>query len=375
MVKVEKETIRIRGYIYISTGKAQYHIMQKRILLFIVFGVVCLLLTASACSTKQAVTPAVMATPVPTSKTTPTPVPVSVLLADALKYYEAGDYEEAILTYTAVIEIEPKNLDAHLGLGKTYRKTGDTAKATAALQTALDMEQGNMDAMFELGCAYLDGGQYDEALALAEPQWNEGQGEAQAGLLLLLCMAAQGESEEIQRIVADGKVRQHLQGLPSAYIGSYNETGERDGKGVAWYPCCFIYVGDYVNGAREGQGIWYSILSPQYYIGEWKNDAPNGYGELHQGSWCAGAANMDGQSLVPSGHIRKGNYVNGLEDGERIEVSSGCGQTSEYTYMVSEGNIHVLGTSELSGYGIISPDGLSHSEAYKKWGVIPWGEF
>ena len=47
---------------------------------------------------------------------------VEELLADALKYYNAGNYEEAILLYETVIEIEPRNFDATIGLGRSFRR-------------------------------------------------------------------------------------------------------------------------------------------------------------------------------------------------------------------------------------------------------------
>ena len=57
-----------------------------------------LMLFTSGCAVMTAAAP----------EPTPAPPTVEELLADALKYYNAGNYEEAILLYTEVIEIEPR---------------------------------------------------------------------------------------------------------------------------------------------------------------------------------------------------------------------------------------------------------------------------
>ena len=72
-----------------------------------------LMLFTSGCAVMTAAAP----------EPTPAPPTVEELLADALKYYNAGNYEEAILLYEAAIEIEPRNFDATVGLGKAYRST------------------------------------------------------------------------------------------------------------------------------------------------------------------------------------------------------------------------------------------------------------
>ena len=77
-----------------------------------------------------------------------------------------------------------------------------------------------------------------------------------------------------------------------AYFGDVNSDGKPHGKGVAVYADNQYYCGDWVNGKREGAGVWihYHIhLTPNSndpvtfheYLGEFKNDLPDGQGQDH----------------------------------------------------------------------------------------------
>ena len=58
---------------------------------------------------------------------------VEEMLAQALQLSNAGNYEEAILLYEAIIEIEPNNYEAGYGLGHAYRSVGRTMDAISIL--------------------------------------------------------------------------------------------------------------------------------------------------------------------------------------------------------------------------------------------------
>ncbi len=52
------------------------------------------------------------------------------------RYLQELDYEQAIAAYTAAIEIDPKNIDAYLGLADVYVAMGDYDRAVEVLETA-----------------------------------------------------------------------------------------------------------------------------------------------------------------------------------------------------------------------------------------------
>lgn len=56
-----------------------------------------------------------------------------------LRYLSEGNYTEAILAFTAAIEIDPKQALAYLGRGDTYFALGDTEMALLDYKTAADL--------------------------------------------------------------------------------------------------------------------------------------------------------------------------------------------------------------------------------------------
>ena len=54
-----------------------------------------------------------------------------------IRYLSEGNYQEAIIAFTAAIEIDPKRAEAYVSLADTYLEMGDTERANAVLQDAL----------------------------------------------------------------------------------------------------------------------------------------------------------------------------------------------------------------------------------------------
>lgn len=120
----------------------------------------CILLFASGCTPKQPT-----ATPV---APTPAPVTAADLLADALMHYEAGDYEEAIIAYLGVIEIEPKNFDAQLGLAQAYFSIQDGEAAMDAFAKAIEIDRNRPESYIGLSDIYLAQGDRSGALSVLQ---------------------------------------------------------------------------------------------------------------------------------------------------------------------------------------------------------------
>lgn len=319
-----------------------------------------LMLFTSGCAVMTAAAP----------EPTPAPPTVEELLADALKYYNAGNYEEAILLYEAAIEIEPRNFDATVGLGKAYRSTGNNGQAVETLKAAYELND-SPDVAFELGCAYIANGQYTDAESLASELWKDGEGDNKAGTVLLLSLAAQEKTEEAIEMLNNEKLAEYLKTAnigDCIYAGSYDENGKRAGHGVGLYPSGYIYIGEYKDGVRCGQGAWYYAAGDTKYCftGEWANDAPNGYGKLavgSSGSW-----------------VRSGEYIDGLENGARVIESKENGVIFRYT--ADKGKVPIIGVKEHKGenhtdYVIAYAEGSKkvslnlHSEN-ELLGIRPW---
>ena len=54
-----------------------------------------------------------------------------------IRYLSEGNYEEAIIAFTAAIKIDPKRTEGYLSLAEAYVATGDTGAAQKTLQDAL----------------------------------------------------------------------------------------------------------------------------------------------------------------------------------------------------------------------------------------------
>ena len=111
------------------------------------------------------------------------------------------------------------------------------------------------------------------------------------------------------------------------YDGDFNDDGKPHGKGTALYPkkkiktgekdadkdidtfdiVCEVYIGEWKNGERDGEGV-YKFINKDTYTGNWKNGKFHGHGELIQ---------------------KNGNIVNGIwKEGElhgKVVVRYDCG--------------------------------------------------
>ena len=72
----------------------------------------------------------------------------------ALAYADKGKFEEAIVEFKKLLEINPNNSAAHYNLGITYRKSGQFENAIDSYKKALQINPRDEDAWIALGVAY-----------------------------------------------------------------------------------------------------------------------------------------------------------------------------------------------------------------------------
>ena len=84
-----------------------------------------------------------------------------------VRYLSDGNYEEAIIAFTAAIEIDPRRAEAYVGRGSAYIGAGETVKNLAAAQAdyekAIELDDTNAEAYLGLADVYIRQGEYDEA--------------------------------------------------------------------------------------------------------------------------------------------------------------------------------------------------------------------
>lgn len=100
------------------------------------------------------------------------------------------------------------------------------------------------------------------------------------------------------------------------YIGDTQE-GELHGRGQCRNRDGFvIYIGQYVRGKRNGNGVYY-FPDGSRYEGEWANDAMDGFGQMsypdgsrYSGGWKGGKRTGIGKMTYPDGTVQKGEWMN-----------------------------------------------------------------
>ena len=89
-----------------------------------------------------------------------------------VRYLSEGDYEEAILAFTAAIEIDPRRPEAFVGRGDAYVRSGATAEHLTAAQedyeAAIALDEMLSGAWLGLADVYIKQGDWDAARATLE---------------------------------------------------------------------------------------------------------------------------------------------------------------------------------------------------------------
>ena len=87
-----------------------------------------------------------------------------------LRYLSEGNYEEAIIAFTAAIEIDPKQPSLYIGRADAYIGSGETAETLAAAladyEQAIALEEANAAAYLGLADVYIRQGDYEKALEI-----------------------------------------------------------------------------------------------------------------------------------------------------------------------------------------------------------------
>lgn len=119
------------------------------------------------------------------------------------------------------------------------------------------------------------------------------------------------KTEDVEPIVAG------LNGEACVYSAEDGFVSDYTGIAVGLYPGdegdYYFYIGEYVNGSREGENKSLHVSDSAFYVfdGNWANDKPNGKGSVTQ--YTRGEDGSYSQTYMFS---KSGNFVDGIEDGE-----------------------------------------------------------
>ena len=236
-----------------------------------------------------------------------------------VRYLSERNYEEAIIAFTAAIEIDSKRPEAYVGRGDAYYDQSLLAKDDQGAQPLLEMALVDYKQALKLG--------YSDAQSKMEVIQDALQGlqiklEAQTLLKPLFeCF----ETNDLDG--AKALMRTDTYQAMSAAVGNgYFYFNGGDGMVVAVYSNNYYYYGGWDNGMRSGSGLWIRAVyeengswESESYEGMWDLDRPNGEGTILSTMYEEGLQLEPGETTSIRTEIR-GTFLNGLYHGTIYET-------------------------------------------------------
>ena len=300
-----------------------------------------------------------------------------------MRYLDEGNYEEAILAFTAAIEIDEKLPEAYFGRGQAYYGTAALLNdgGSADFISDGDSPEEALDYCYEHAIwdyekaiernpeapeyydavmrAALEYGDIDLMLRYGELKfqntddkgWEEVVEAARTSVALMDELGdafAAGDDEGIFALMR-GESYQALLSLQEYLNRPILRTYGEKTLGIyrvdtAQYGHCLLYYGDYAGGVRSGEGAWYGYYDGNNYAsrGDWAEDSPNGSFDVRE--W-----NSDlNESVVY--RLVSGNVTDGLWDGAVLwafDNTDGTYQSWNCTF--DKGMAHVVAVEEHDG--------------------------
>ena len=192
-----------------------------------------------------------------------------------MQYLEDGDYEQAIVAFTAAIKIDPKQTVVYVGRAQAYIGSGETEENLSAALTdyesALVLDDMNPDIYLGIADVYIRQGDYEKAKEiLNQALENLGENEAISEKI--------NELENGDITDADGKTRRRAK---------FDENGN-----LVWYHELF-----YNAEGKTSKVIAYTADGTETGEVDWLYDE-NGYA-IQQSSWySAGEEDIDGTLIM-----------------------------------------------------------------------------
>jgi tetratricopeptide (TPR) repeat protein len=83
------------------------------------------------------------------------PKSLNTLIQLGNAYFDSGQIDRAIETYSKALEIVPNNADVHTDLGIMYRRKGDYDRAIAEFKKAAEIDPQHVNSRYNLGIVLL----------------------------------------------------------------------------------------------------------------------------------------------------------------------------------------------------------------------------
>ena len=161
--------------------------------------------------------------------------------------------------------------------------------------------------------------------------------------------------------------------MNSVYVGQWNEKGQRNGKGIQYWPDGSKYEGYWKNDMANGYGRLIH-LDGDSYIGNWVNDMAQGFGEYinsdgskYIGEWVEDKQHGKGEEICQDGSCYKGDYCMGKKHGKGLFLWK---DSSSYDGEFKDNEIEGKGTYKWADKRMYSGDWVGNKMNGK--GVFTW---
>ena len=260
-----------------------------------------------------------------------------------MRYLTEGNYEEAILAFTAAIEIDPKLPEAYIGRGDAYAALEDFEKALADYEKAEELGAEGIDKKLE------------QIRVLLESH----------GLLSELYDVLQsGDTEHAKELMRQEEYTNLTTRLSDESV-CFN-GGE---KMLAAYADNYYYFGQWEDAQRSGEGLWIKAVfenprnESKIYSGMWKDDKPNGTGSITE-IYNVDASQLEEGYTTAVRIETEATIVGGLLDGIVHETwYMNDGSTHIWTITAVNGTYQSLGEVDEDGSYLVSYDQIEPDAA------------
>lgn len=260
------------------------------------------------------------------------------------QYLSEGQYEEAIVAFQKVITLEPKQVEAHKGLGQAYQYCGEAVEedivekrdyfdqAAEEYEIVLEQNSGDTDVQEWLEKVRNQIEELDQQIEAQKQE--ELVREEYADLLANISdLFVSEDYEQIYELMQGEEYVELSKNLQADLI--FLQEGN---IGLGFYESG-IYYGEYEGRTRQGEGVWMCnglAMAHEGLIyvaqGTWEQDLPDGeFTEAYMYTWGTDR--------------RDGRVIGGVWDGSAIEEYTNPDGSKE-TYQVSftNGKIDILRT-------------------------------
>ena len=248
------------------------------------------------------------------------------------KYLEEANYEEAIVAFNKVIEIDPLVAEAYVGIAQCYENQTNYEESLNILEEGVQVVGRDMlpeeiidqmtDFYRRLSEYFSQRGSTDlvlrcySAILQLQPD-NEEIREKEEEIRVIQEKRSLLEEMAYSIVEEDVYDFQDMEILSEDFQALIAELEEpvifvlEDGLYLGVYPGGYIYYGEMEDGERSGNGYWYygGAKRVTKVRCEWEDDIPNGSATLETYTNPAEANSVRGNDVKHSGQVEKGVYV------------------------------------------------------------------